>query len=339
MDAKNYKEVKTKNAFTPKRINKILVSNDFREVLISQDTSIIEQRIISMILLSIKEEQSRFIKVKTPIKTDERNNFTFDDYFDGWANQGTVNFEIPLKVLNPKRIMKNLSIKTALINMTNINWLQLKDETIAGYSAVPFILEPSWNCSNIYFKMDRAVLKHLVNMSQYYSLMWDLPYKVSSSNTIKFLLWMLKFQKRGSAIRDYQQLLKELYIQKNKYIARSHFERDFLIIVKADLEAFNDYCFDFIYKDGNYTFFIKSNANFKMNKESLTMLDDIRIKRSVKYLTKTRDLNEMNVRSLVTLFNIKGYETLTNKLKCKIDPIFKGDEYIKAVFIHLEKTT
>ena len=163
--------------------------------------------------------------------------------------------------------------------------------------------------------MDRAVLKHLVNMSQYYSLMWDLPYKVSSSNTIKFLLWMLKFQKRGSAIRDFQQLLKELYIPKNKYVARSHFERDFLINVKADLEAFNDYCFDFIYKD------------------------DIRIKRSVKYLTKTRDLNEMNVRSLVTLYNIKGYETLTNKLKCKIDPIFKGDEYIKAVFIHLEKTT
>ena len=318
---------------------KVLVSNDFREMLIRQDTTLIEQRLISCILSSLKDIQAEFIRVKMPLSNLHQTQNLDSNYLKKIKDQGNVNFHFPIGEINPGRKMKNATIKHALVNMSNINWLQVRDDRIKGFKAIPFILEPRWNCSNIYFKMDKEVLKHLVNMSQYYSLMWDLPYKVSSSNTIKFLLWMLKFQKRGSAIRNFKQLLKELYIPKNKYVARSHFERDFLINVKADLEAFNDYCFDFIYKDGNYTFFIKSNANFKMNKESLTMLDDIRIKRSVKYLTKTRDLNEINDRSLVSLFNIKGYYMLTNKLKCKINPIFRGDEYIKAVFIHLEKTT
>ena len=45
---------------------KILVSNDFREMLIRQDTTLIEQRLISCILSSLKDIQSEFIKVKMP---------------------------------------------------------------------------------------------------------------------------------------------------------------------------------------------------------------------------------------------------------------------------------
>ena len=97
--------------------------------------------------------------------------------------------------------------------------------------------------------------------------------------------------------------------------------------------------FDFIYNEGKYTFFIKSNSNFKIEKENLTMLDDIRIKRSIKYLTKTRELSPTNIRSLLTLYKIKGYEILANHLKCKIEPIYKSDEYIKQVFLLLAKTT
>lgn len=119
-----------RKSFAPRPRKKVLVSNDFREVLISQETSIVEQRIITIILSSIKEEQSLFISVKSPLNSAGQIQLTFDDYFEGWANQGTVDFEIPLKVLNPNRIMKNLTIKSALINMTNINWLQLKDSPL-----------------------------------------------------------------------------------------------------------------------------------------------------------------------------------------------------------------
>ena len=318
---------------------KILVSNDFREMLIRQDTTLIEQRLISCILSSLKDIQSEFIKVKMPSNDLLQNRTANIEYLKKILDQGTVNFHFPLREINPGRKMKNQTIKHALVNMSNINWLQVRDDRIKGFKAVPFILEPRWNCNNIYFKMDKGVLKHLVNMSQYYSLLRELPYEVSSSNTIKFLLWMLKFQKRGSVIRDYKQLLMELYIPTNKYVARSHFERDFLINVKADLESFNDYCFDFIYNEGKYTFFIKSNSNFKIEKENLTMLDDIRIKRSIKYLTKTRDLSPTNIRSLLTLYKIKGYEILANHLKCKIEPKYKSDEYIKQVFLLLAKTT
>ena len=50
----------------------------------------------------------------------------------------------------------------------------LKDEKINGYKAVPFILEPSWNHKFIYFKMDKAVMKNLLNISQYYSFLKEL---------------------------------------------------------------------------------------------------------------------------------------------------------------------
>lgn len=60
--------------FTPKTRKKVLISNDFREVLISQETTIIEQRILMLILSAIKEEQSLFISVKSPIKNSLLEN-------------------------------------------------------------------------------------------------------------------------------------------------------------------------------------------------------------------------------------------------------------------------
>lgn len=316
---------------------KVLVSNDFREMLIRQDTSLIEQRLISCILSSLKDVQSELINVKMPDKDLLQIQTSNIDYLKKITDKGIVNFHFSLREINPEKKMKNQTIKHALVNMSNLNWLQVRDDKINGFKAVPFILEPRWNCSNIYFKMDIEVLKHLVNMSQYYSLFRVLPYEISSSNTIKFLLWMLKFKKRGMVIRHYKQLITELYIPKNKYVARSHFERDFLTSVKADLETFNDCFFEFIYNNGIYTFFIKKNPNFKIEKENSDMLNDIRIKRSIKYLAKSRKLSPSNIKSLTTIYNLKGYFLLSKIIKCKIEAFYKGDEYIDAVLFHVSQ--
>ena len=172
--AKKEKQLPVKREMlTSKPRKKVLISNDFREILISQETSIIEQRIITMILSAIKDEQSMFITVKSPIADPNNKQLSFDDYFEGWAHQGVTDFSVSINDLNPGRKMKNSVIQKALVNMTNINWLRLKDDTINGYKAVPFILEPSWNKKNIYFKMDKAVMQHLLNMSQYYSIKKD----------------------------------------------------------------------------------------------------------------------------------------------------------------------
>ena len=142
-------------SFIPKHRKKVLISKDFREILITQNTSIIEQRIIVMILSAIKDQQSELLSIKQSLKNRE-TQLSFDDYYEGWANQGLVEFIIPLAQLNPQHFMKNSAIQEALVNMTNINWMRLKDEKINGYKAVPFILEPSWNHKYIYFKMDKA---------------------------------------------------------------------------------------------------------------------------------------------------------------------------------------
>ena len=52
--------MKPDNVFVQNPEKKVLISNDFREILITQNTSIIEQRIIVMILSAIKEQQSLF---------------------------------------------------------------------------------------------------------------------------------------------------------------------------------------------------------------------------------------------------------------------------------------
>lgn len=329
--------MQAKKSFSPRPRKKVLVSNDFREVLISQETSIVEQRIITIILSSIKDEQSLFISVKSPVNFVGHIQLTFDDYFEGWANQGTVDFEIPLKVLNPNRLMKNLTIKSALINMTNINWLQLKDSSINGYQAVPFIIKPRWNKSFLYFKMDKAVLKHLLNMSHYFPLKKDLPYQVSSSNTLRFLMWILKFRKFGGLSMEYTQILKQFSISKDKYDCRSRFERDFLQSIKADLDSFNDLSFNYAYQKGKYTFSIYDTNKAIGANEKFISLNDLQLDRSIKYLKRKRNLSETNIRVLRKLFEVKGYKELSSRLKNRIDPSLSGDSYIKAVFVLLEK--
>ena len=56
MAKKDNIEPMKREALTSKPRKKVLISNDFREILISQETSIIEQRIITMILSAIKDE-------------------------------------------------------------------------------------------------------------------------------------------------------------------------------------------------------------------------------------------------------------------------------------------
>ncbi|MCQ4142461.1 replication initiation protein [Chryseobacterium sp. EO14] len=322
---------------TSKPRKKVLISNDFREILISQETSIIEQRIITMILSAIKDEQSMFISVKSPITDSGNKQLSFDDYFQGWAHQGVIDFSVSINDLNPGRKMKNSVIQEALVNMTNINWLRLKDDTINGYKAVPFILEPSWNKKNIYFKMDKAVMQHLLNMSQYYSIKKDLSFNTSTSNTLRFLMWMIKFNKLGGIVKEYTQLLKELFIPVNKYEGHYRFERDFLVRVKADLDNFNDISFNYSYKEGNYHFVIYNTQNAVGINEKFPTLDELQIERALKYLKKHRQLNDQQVRVIKKLYEVKGYKELSKHLKRKIEINLKGEEYIKAVFTLLEK--
>ncbi|MEG2162501.1 hypothetical protein [Chryseobacterium sp.] len=322
---------------TSKPRKKVLISNDFREILISQETSIIEQRIITMILSAIKDEQSMFITVKSPISDPNNKQLSFDDYFEGWAHQGVVDFSVSINDLNPGRKMKNSVIQEALVNMTNINWLRLKDDTINGYKAVPFILEPSWNKKNIFFKMDKAVMQHLLNMSQYYSIKKDLSFNTSTNNTLRFLMWIVKFNKLGGIVKEYTQLLKELFIPVNKYEGHYRFERDFLVRVKADLDNFNDISFNYSYKDGNYHFIIYNTQNAVGLDEKFPTLDQLQIDRALKYLKKQRGLDDQQVRVMKKLYEVKGYKELSKHLKRKIEINLKGEGYIKAVFALLEK--
>ncbi|AZA80394.1 RepB family plasmid replication initiator protein (plasmid) [Chryseobacterium sp. G0186] len=327
-----------RETLTSKPRKKVLISNDFREILISQETSIIEQRIITMILSAIKDDQSIFINTKSPVDEELKNKqLSFDDYFEGWAHQGVIDFSVSINDLNPNRKMKNSVIQEALINMTNINWIRLKDETINGYKAVPFILEPSWNKKNIYFKMDKAVMQHLLNMSQYYSIKKDLSFNASTNNTLRFLMWLVKFNKLGGVVKEYTQLLKELFIPANKYEGHYRFERDFLIRVKADLDNFNDISFNYSYKDGNYSFVIYNTQNAVGYDSKFPTLNELQIERALKYLKKQRGLDEKHVRVMKKLYEVKGYTELSKHLKRKIEINIKGEAYIKAVFSLLEK--
>lgn len=322
--------MKFDNIFTPKSRKKVLISSDFREILITQNTSIIEQRIIVMILSAIKEQQSLFINVKS-FENIREIQLSFDDYYEGWANQGLVDFAIPLKQLNPNQIMKNSAIQEALISMTNINWMRLKDEKINGFKAVSFILEPSWNHKYIYFKMDKAVMKNLLNMTQYFSLIKDLPNKTSVSNTLRFLLWLLKFKKIKHITKEYNQILKELNIPQTKYEGIYRFERDFLKRVKVDLDAFNDVSFNYSRVKDTFLFVIYYTKEAVGNKEFPT-LESLQINRALNYLKIKRKLNDNQIKIMKNFFEIRGYKTFSKLLKRKIHKDLFGENYIKAVF-------
>lgn len=331
-------EMKEPKIFTSKPRKRVLISGDFREVLLSHETTIIEQRIIVIILSAIRDEQSLFIKVKSPLVTKNEIQLSFDDYFEEWAHQGTVDFSLPFKELNPYKKMKNASIQAALINMANMNWLRLRDETIKGYKAVPFIMEPGWNHKNIYFKMDKAVMKHLVNMSPYFPVKKELPYQVSTSNSLRFLMWLLKYKNQEGIIKSYSQILKELFISKNQYEGHYRFERDFLVNVKADLDTYNELSFNYSYSKGYYRISIYYTKNAIGIQTEFPTLSSLQINRTLKYLKKRRKLNERNLSVLRKLFELRGYKELSIYLKRKITIHLTGDEYIKAVFQLLENS-
>ncbi|KUY30174.1 hypothetical protein ATB96_16570 [Elizabethkingia ursingii] len=328
--------MKEPKIFTPKFRKKVLISNDFREILLSHETTIIEQRIIVIILSAIRDEQSLFIEAKSPMQLKNELQLSFDDYFEGWANQGTIDFLLPFEDLNPGKRMKNAAIQAALINMANMSWLRLKDETINGYKAVPFIIEPGWNHKNIYFKMDKAVMRHLVNMSPYFPVKKELPYQVSTSYSLKFLMWLLKYKNQEGIIKPYSQILKELFIPKDRYEGHYRFERDFLVNVKADLDAHNELSFNYSYSDGYYRISIYYTKNAVGMKPEFSTLNRLQIDRTLKYLKKRRKLNERNLSVLRKLFELRGYKELSTFLKRKIAISITGDDYIKAVFQLLE---
>ncbi|QQM25349.1 hypothetical protein [Elizabethkingia sp. M8] len=324
--------------FTPRPRKKVLISNDFREILLSHETTIIEQRIIVIILSAIRDEQSLFIKVRSPLDTKNETQLSFDDYFGDWTNQRTVDFSLPFEELNPYKKMKNASIQAALINMGNMNWLRLRDEKINGYKAVPFIIEPEWNHKNINFKMDKTVMKHLVNMNPYFPVTKDLPYQVSTSNSLRFLMWLLKYKNQDRIIKSYPQILKELFISQDQYEGHYRFERDFLVNVKADLDTYNELSFNYSYSKGYYSISIYYTRNAVEWKTEFPTLDTLQTERALKYLKKRRGLTSHNTSVLKRLFEVKGYKILSIHLKRKIPVNLKGDEYVKAVFQLLENT-
>ena len=324
-------------SFIAKPRKKVLISNDFREVIITQNSSIIEQRILIMILSALKDEQSNFINEKNSFNEGKPKQLSFDDYFQGWANQGIVDFIIPLSQLNPDKRMRNTKIQEALINMTNMNWMRLKDESINGYKAVPFILEPCWNRNNIYFKMDNAVIKNLLNMSHFFPLIKELFYNASSANTMKFLMWILKYKKIGRRVIYYTQLLKELFIPQEKYDGKSRFERDFLINVKADLDSFNDLSFDYSYLNKQYIFIIHNTQKGIVKNKEFVYLDKLQIDRSLKYLKRTRELNDNQIKIVKSFYQMRGYKEFSKKIKCKVKVHVKGEDFIKAIFLELDK--
>lgn len=322
--------------FFPQKRKKVLVSKDFRDTLITQQTTLIEQRIIVTILSAIKQHQSNFINPKLPF--DEKNGvqLSFDDYFDGWANQGVVDFEVSFRDINFNGTMKNSIIQEALINMTNINWLRLQDASINGYKAVPFILEPSWNRTTIFFKMDRAVMKHLLNMQSYIQIKKELPYLVSTSNTIRFLMWLYKYKYLKNIVKSYSQILKELNISEKKYEGHYRFTRDFLVRVKADLDAFSDYSFNFSLQNQHYHIVIYPTKNTVDHEGIYKTIDELQIERSLNFIKKQRQLEESQLNIIRKFYLIKGYKVFSKKIKRKIPTDIKGTEYIKAILLLLE---
>ena len=337
MGAKNNRVMQPKRVYTSNRRKKVLFSKDFREVIVCQDSTIIEQRILILILTAVKFEQNNFISKRKQIKTDEAKQLSFDDYYDGWANQGCTEFNISFSEIKDLKKIKNSTIQTALVNMSNINWFRLRDESINGYKAVPFIVDPRWNSRNIFFKIDVAVMKHILNVSQYFEIKKELPFVASTPNTLKFLLWILKFSKSQIIKKSFKEVLDEMCIPQERYSYRSWFERDFLDPVKADLNSKNDISFNYSYSNGEYTIVLYRKKNGVRQEEKSISLNDLQIDRALKYQKRRRALNDYNVRILRKLYESNGYDKLTLKIKRKIDPTLMGDEYIKSLFKFLDK--
>lgn len=166
-----------------------------------------------------------------------------------WELYTTYKFQAP-KNLFSQNTYKGFNLLTLYIDTLTNGFTSSLYATFNSISKAGGKLEPSWNKKSLFFKMDKAVLKHLLNMTQYYSIKKDLSFNTSTHNTLRFLMWIVKFKKLGGITKEYSQLLKELSIPVNKYEGYYRFERDFLIRVKADLDKFNDISFNYSYKEG-----------------------------------------------------------------------------------------
>lgn len=335
--------------FQPEKRNKVIISRDLREALSTHDTTIIQQRIFFVILSALKDKQSLFVPEKNNLEK-ENKQLSFDDQFDGWANEGVIHFQIPIKEINiirsndhgRKLKMRNEVIHETLTELANIKSFRLRDETINGYQGVFLILNPKWNSRNVFFSIDKAVARILFDLKPFYfQVKSNLPYQASTPNSLRFLLFLLKYRRAGLVKRSFEKLLRELNIPLRKYQYASIFERDFLRSVKADLDAFNDVSFNYSYNKVEFEIRMYKTeiSETKTNgiSEELNLNDEIKIIRALKYLQKTRALDERNLRTMNKLYRVKGYDQLATKIKRKIDKNIKGDDFVKAIFELLEK--
>ncbi len=323
--------------FMPQPRTKILVSRDFAEILIAKESSIIEQRIIAVILSALKSDQKLFLNRRQTDITSKSQQLSFDDYFEGWANQGHVSFALPFKDTNPGKKMKNSAIQTALINMSNLKWVRLKDEKISGFRAVPFIINPSWNRHSILFQMDRAIFQLLMNVSHYYQMKKNLAFATSSANTIKFLLYIMRFKQRMFGKVLYKNLLQDLSLPQGKYEGLYRFKRDFLDPVKADLDEYNDLSFNYVIKRDLLSFVLYHTKQAVGPNQSYKTEEDLKISRAVRYLKKVRKLTDEQGFRIQQTYESEGYKPVALMTKRKIDLQLKGEDYIRAFYQQLAK--
>ncbi len=312
--------------FSPLKAKVVLVSKIFSDFLISNHLSLLEQRMVIVILSSLHDDQQLFINKKKSLSKP----LSFESYIAGWTNQNHVTFKIPFKDFKIENKIKNSVIQDSLNKLTDKNWLKLQDESCHYSISCPLIYELEWDKKNITFKMDKIILKHLFNMSPFYQIKKNLPFNSSCFHTIRFLLWLSKFKKMGFAKKNYSQLLAELSIRKDKYEGIYRFDRDFLIKVKADLDAYNDLSFTYIFEDEEINFtLIKTNPSAE---EKFELKNKIQIDRSLIYLKEKRKLNESNLNVLRQLYNVEGHKSVATITNRKIDALLQGDDYIKTIF-------
>lgn len=323
--------------FQPVKRKKIIISKRLRDALVTHDTTIIQQRIFIVILSALKEKQSLFISPKLSFLDQNSKQLSFDDQFDGWANEGLISFQIPMKFINEKRKMRNEAIHDALVELATIKSFRLKDTSIEGFQAVFFILNPKWNSRFVYFEMDKAVVKILFDLKPFFQVKSDLPYLASTPNTLRFLLFLLKYKKQGFLKKSFEKILKELCIPIRKYRFPAIFERDFLIPVKLDLDSLNDWSFNYSNEKGEFAINIYYTKNSVGEGEKFSSVDELKIYRALKYLRKSRNLSDQNMRVIKKFYEVQGYEEFSKKIKRKIEKKLQGDDFIKAVFEHLEK--
>ncbi|MCD9854529.1 replication initiation protein [Epilithonimonas sp. JDS] len=324
----------TDNIFTPKHHKMVLVSKDFRSFLATRETTLIEQRIIFVILSALKGDQSLFIAPKGDASFT-KSPITFEEYLEAWPNQEAVDFTATFKHFKSDIMLKNISIKNAINKMADSEWLRLEDDLTSTFKSFPYIIEPRYNLKNISFKIHKTVLKYLMNMSPYISVKQELPFKASSKNTLKFLLWLSPFKKRGFAIREYSQLLRELNISKSKYEGRSRFERDFIKSVQNDLDSYSDISFNYSCNNDIFKFTIQKNKFLVGETEKHKIAEDIRRERSMKYLKTARDLSQDEFSAINSLYIVRGYEEMAEIIKRKIDINLKGSSFLKEVYARL----